>query len=101
MTKLDFIVQPQKSDGRGWVPCEVHKATGFAVLRVETFKKRGRKFTACRVLARFQTKAKAEDLAQANKKSHEPLARCLVRKLGQRVVSSKESSRTPSATGAA
>lgn len=86
MAKPDFIVQPQRSDGRGWVPCELHRATSFAVVRVETFTRKGRKFTASRVLERFSTKTQAEGLAAANRKAFEPTPRHLVRKLVQRII---------------
>ena len=86
MARPDFIVQPQRSDGRGWVPCELHRATSFVVVRVETFTRKGRKFMASRVLERFSTKTQAEGLAAANRKAHEPTPRHLIRKLGQRII---------------
>jgi hypothetical protein len=86
MAKPEFIVQPQRSDGRAYVPCEIHQATSFAVIRVEKFTKKGRKYTASRVLDRFSSKTRAEGLAEANRKATEPLARHLIRKLGRRIL---------------
>jgi hypothetical protein len=86
MSKPDFIVQPQRSDGRGFVPCELHRATNFAVIRVENFTRKGRRFTASRTIARFATKSQAEGLAESNRKLHTPTAKHLIRKLGQRIV---------------
>ncbi len=86
MAKPNFVVQPQRSDGRGWVPCELHRATSFAVIRVETFVRKGRKYSASRVIGRYTTKSQAEGSAEANRKSFEPTPRGLVRKLGRRIV---------------
>jgi hypothetical protein len=88
MPNPDFIVQPQRSDGRGYVPCEVHRATSWAVVRVQKFTQKGRKFTASRVIARCGTKNQAEGLAQSNLKSFAPTPRELIRKLGRRIISS-------------
>ena len=86
MAKPEFIVQPQRSDGRGWVPCELHQATSFAVIRVERLTRKGRKYTASRVISRHNTRNQAEGLAAANRKAFEPKPRHLVRKLGLRII---------------
>lgn len=86
MAKPNFTVQPQRSDGRGWVPCELHRATSFAVVRAETITRQGKKFTASRVIGRFSTKTLAEGFADTNRKAHEPTPRHLVRKLGRRII---------------
>lgn len=87
MAKPTFEVQPQRSDGRGFMPCDPHRATSFAVIRVDKFTKSGRKFTAKRVIGRYNTKTQAEGAAEANRRSFEPTARHLVRKLGLRIIS--------------
>lgn len=86
MSRPQFIVQPQRSDGRGYVPCEVHQATSWAVVRTEKFKRAGKTYTASRTIARFSTKNQAELLASANTKSFTPEPRHLVRKLGRRII---------------
>lgn len=86
MAKPTFEVQPQRSDGRGFIPCEIHRATSFAVIRIEHFTKSGRKFVAKRVISRHNTKTQAEGIAAANRKSFEPTPRHLIRKLGMRIV---------------
>jgi len=86
MGKVKFTVQPQRSDGSGYVPCELHRATSFALIREEAFTREGRAFKVCRVAGRYQTRNQAESAAEANRQSHEPLARNLVRRLGKRIV---------------
>lgn len=86
MAKPVFEVQPQRSDGRGYIPCEIHCATSFAVIRIDNFTRRGRKFTAKRVLSRHRTKTEAEGAAASNRRAFEPLAKHLVRKLEQRII---------------
>lgn len=86
MARPDFIVQPQRSDGRGWIPCEPHKATSFAVVRVEKLTRKGKPFTASRVIDRCNTKTQADGLAQANRQRFAPTPAHKVRKLGQRIV---------------
>jgi hypothetical protein len=87
MPRPNFTVQPQRSDGRGWVPCELHRATSFAVIRTDTFTRKGKPFTASRVLSRCTTKFQAEGLAEANRKAFAPVPRDQVRKLGRRIIS--------------
>lgn len=86
MAKIDFNVQPQRSDGRGYVPCELHRATSFAVIRVEHATRKGRKFTCSRVIERFSNKAEAEGAVDFHRKRHAPTPRHLIRKLGLRIV---------------
>lgn len=86
MAKIEFSVQPQRSDGRGWYPCEPHRATSYVVVKTEKFTRSGRKFTSSRVIGRYATKREAEGAADFNTKAHAPTPRHLVRKLGQRIV---------------
>lgn len=86
MARPEFIVQPQRSDGRAWVPCELHRATVFAVVRVEHFTRKGRKFKSSRVVERCHTKTNAESIAAMHNKRYEPTPRHLVRKLGVRII---------------
>jgi hypothetical protein len=85
MARPTFAVQPQRSDGRGWVPCEPHQATSYAVIRTEKSTRSGRKFTSSRVIGRYGSKREAEGAADFQHKATEPLARHLVRKLGRRI----------------
>lgn len=34
MPKPRFITQPQRSDGRAYVDCDVHRATSWAVIKI-------------------------------------------------------------------
>lgn len=86
MTKHTFIVQPQRSDGRGYIPCELHRATSFAVLHTEHFQRRGRKFTTSRVIGRYGSKREAEGMADHQRRAYAPTPAHLVRKLGRRIV---------------
>ena len=86
MSKPEFLIQPQRSDGRGWVPCELHRATSFAVVKKQSFTRQGKRYKASVVIGRCSTKFQAEGLAQANRKSCEPMPKHLVRKLGRRIV---------------
>lgn len=83
MTRPDFIVQPQRSDERGYVPCELHRATSFAVLRVEKFRRAGKFYKVSRVVERFATKTLAEGFAAMNNQRFEPLG---LYKLGKRII---------------
>lgn len=87
MARPTFTVQPQRSDGRGYHPCEPHRATSWVVIRTESFNRSGRKLTASRVMSRHGDKAEAEGAADFQRKRHEPLPRHLVRKLGRRIIS--------------
>ena len=75
MTKPTFLVQPQRSNGRGFIPCEIGFATSFAVLRVEKFTRRGKPYKLSRVVGRFPTKTQADGEALSRNKSFEPLPR--------------------------
>ena len=86
MSKLEFSVQPQRSDGRGYIPCELHRATSFALIRTERYTRKGNKFTFSRVIERFGDKAQAEGAADFHRKRHAPTPASLVRKLGRRIV---------------
>lgn len=86
MTRPTFTVQPQRSNGTSYVPCELHQATSFAVLRVEKFAQGGRVYKASRVIGRCTTRNQAIGLADANTKSTTPPARHTIRKLGLRIV---------------
>ena len=86
MAKPSFLVQPQRSDGRGYIPCELHQATSFAVIRMEKLTRKGKAYTASRVIGRYPTRNQAQAMADCNVKATTPLARQLVRKLGQRII---------------
>lgn len=82
----EFVVQPQRSDGRAFVLCEPHRATAFAVVRVDRVRKKGKTYTVSRVIERCPTLKQAEALAEANRRSFQPTPRHKVRKLGVRIV---------------
>ena len=86
MATPSFTVQPQRSNGVTYIPCELHQATSWAVIRSDNFTRRGRKFTTSRVIERCATKSQAESLAEANRRSFSPTPIHLVRKLGQRII---------------
>lgn len=83
MAKTEFQVQPQRSDGRGYVPCELHRATSFAVIRTDRIRRAGKLYTASRVLARFATSNQAQLLADANTQSFLPST---AYRLGKRII---------------
>lgn len=81
-----FIVQPQRSDGRAYLLCDLHRATSFAVIRIDKVRRHGKTYTINRVIERCPTKNQAESLAEANRRSFEPEPRHKVRKLGVRII---------------
>ena len=83
MARPNFTVQPQRSDGRGFVPCEPHRATSFAVLRTEKFRRQGKLYTASRVVERFATRTLAQGFADMSNQRFEPLG---LYKLGKRII---------------
>ena len=54
-----YIVEPQRSDGRGFVPCELHQATSFACIEHTVWTSRGKKLSAKRVIKRFPARNSA------------------------------------------
>jgi len=86
MARPQFTVQPQRSDGRGWIPCEPHRATSFAVVRTEEGKVRGKLYKVSRIIARCTTRTQAESLVEMNTLSYQPTPRHKVRKLGRRII---------------
>ena len=83
MPRPEFTVQPQRSDGRGYVPCEPHRATSFAVLRTEKFRRNGKSFTTSRVVDRFATRTLAQGFADMNNQRFTPPE---TYKLGKRII---------------
>ena len=83
MARPNFTVQPQRSDGRGFVPCELHRATSFAVIRTEKFRRQGKLYTASRVVECFTTRTLAQGFADMSNKRFEPLG---LYKLGKRII---------------
>ena len=81
-----FIVQPQRSNGHFYEVCEPHRATSWAVVRCDEFRRAGRKFKTSRVISREATRNQAQSLADANTKSFTPTPRDQVRKLGRRII---------------
>ena len=51
-----YLVEPQRSDGRGYVPCELHQATSFACIEHIVWTSRGKKLSAKRVIKRCPTR---------------------------------------------
>lgn len=86
MRQPKFIVQPQRSDGRGYIPCEPHRATTFAVVKIQQVQKRGKLFTVNKVIDRCTNANLAEGLAEYNRRSYAPTAPHLIRQLGRRLI---------------
>lgn len=83
MPRPEFAVQPQRSDGCGYIPCEPHRATSFAVLRTEKFRRQGKLYTVSRVVDRFATRTLAQGFADMNNQRFAPLE---TYKLGKRII---------------
>ena len=81
---ISYSVQPQRSNGRGFEPCELHQATSFAVIKTEKYTSRGRKFTHARMIARFASGAEAIADMERREKNMGPFPRAY--KLGKRLV---------------
>lgn len=60
MAKPSYIVVPQRSDGVGYVDCPIHRATSFAVKKIEKRKVQSKTYTISAVLSRHSTKTQAE-----------------------------------------
>lgn len=83
-----FHAEAQRSDGRCYVPCELHKATSFAVIETKRWSKKlsggaRRNFTSRRVIKRCTTMNAAELEATAMSRRFEPLNGY---KLGKRII---------------
>lgn len=88
MTRPTFHTEPQRSDGRCFVPCELHQATSFAVIETKKWAKtmtggKLRKFTSRRVIKRCPTRNAADLEAAAMTRRFEPLN---LYKLGKRII---------------
>lgn len=87
MPKSSYLVEPQRSDGRCYIPCELHQATSFAVIEVKKWTKRlsgkTRHFTSRRVITRKPTRNSAQLEAEAMTRRAEPLD---LYKLGKRII---------------
>jgi len=83
---VSFTSQPQRSDGRAYVPCEPHQATSWAVVKTEKFTSRGIKREVSRVITRCKTKTEADGMVQSNNRSFAPKPRSEVRQLGRRII---------------
>lgn len=86
MTKT-FQVEPQRSDGRCYVPCELHQATSFAVVQIETWTKKlngkSKRFKSRRVITRKPTHNSAKLEAEAMARRSVPLD---LYRLGKRII---------------
>ena len=78
-----FHTEPQRSDGRCYVPCELHKATSFAVIETKKWTSKGRKFTSRRVIKRFPNRNSADLETAAMTRRWEPWN---FYKLGKRII---------------
>ena len=84
---ITFEVQPQRSEGRGYVPCGVHQATSWALVKTERYTARGRKFVVLKVIGRYKTRTEAEGMKSANNQSHKKVRGY---KLGRRIIKGDE-----------
>lgn len=83
MTKPTYEVVPQRSDGRCFVPCEIHKATSFAVIETIKWTRQRKRYTSSRVIKRFSTKNAAHlEAAAMARRSESPT----LYKLGRRII---------------
>ena len=86
MPKTCFYVQPIRSDGFKFVPCEIQRATFFAVMREDSASYRGKPIKATRIIAKYSKKSEAQSMADLNNQRFAPTPAHLVRKLGRRIV---------------
>jgi len=73
MTRPVFLVEPQRSSSNGWLACEPYKASTFAVVKTERFSRKRKEYIVRTVIARYPTFKLAQELADANTKSYQPL----------------------------
>lgn len=81
---IEFLIQPQRASERGFIPCEPHQATRFAVIRKETYWKNKRKLRVSRVLGSYPTLREAEDARLTNEKNASKFGHSY--KLGKRML---------------
>jgi hypothetical protein len=81
---IEFLVQPQRASGSGFIPCEPHQAQRFAVIRKETYYKNKRKLRVMRTLSSYPTLAEAEDARLTNERNASKFGHNY--KLGQRIL---------------
>lgn len=79
MAKAKFIVVAQRSNGEGYVDCEPHRATSFAVKK--QWKSKGRVYL--QTLSRHSTRTQAQSEADYRTRSASPITG--IYKLGQRM----------------
>lgn len=60
MAKPTYTVVPQRSDGRGYVDCEPHRATSWAVRERKKIRRGRMTHDASRILSRHATRNQAE-----------------------------------------
>jgi hypothetical protein len=63
MSRPHHIVQPQQPSSKGWIACEAHKARRFAVLKLHSYRSRGRDITVTKTVLSCTTRAEAEQAA--------------------------------------
>ena len=83
MPKISFVVIPQRSNGVQFEDVPQHRATNFAVFKLETRYSQGREVTSKKLVSRHSRRAEAELAAESHRKGFLPPER--VYKLGKRM----------------
>lgn len=83
MPNVNFVVIPQRSNGVQFEDVPQHRATNFAVFKIETRFSQGREITSKKLVSRHSRRAEAELAAESHRKGFLPPER--VYKLGKRM----------------
>ena len=75
-----YFIQPQRSEGAGFFPCEEHRAQRFAIYRKTPYRRGGRYFTVTTFIAAYERKTRAYNAFAQLTREQEPKY-----KLGQRM----------------
>lgn len=68
-----YHVEPQRSTGRGWRPCEAHCAQRWAVIERRTLQSKGRRYIRNCLVERHLTRQLAELQRETLTRSEKPL----------------------------
>lgn len=75
MPKPIFTTTPQRSDGHGYIDCEPHRATSWAVRKSEKLRRGRTLYTVSTIIARCDTRSQADNLRDYAARSVEPPSR--------------------------
>jgi hypothetical protein len=82
MAKPIYIVQPNRSDGRGYIVCDTHRATSFAVVKQISRRINGKIYLTCTTHSRHSNRNQANGAAEHLNRG---VVSNVVYKLGQRM----------------